>query len=117
MESIYGHDSPVRASKIGSSAAIFPALRYLKWHSPYMFEDDLLFRGNSDTLEYLDIAFSNKLADVLERHSVFSVGRYSRLSHIRVEKRRNNSHETLSIDTYLKHVDGLISPATQLLSM
>ncbi|KAJ1884653.1 hypothetical protein LPJ81_007049, partial [Coemansia sp. IMI 209127] len=46
---------PDEKYRVDESVAPFPALRRLTWSSNYGFEDDTLFRGNSDTLEYLNI--------------------------------------------------------------
>ncbi|KAJ2549028.1 hypothetical protein EV175_004601, partial [Coemansia sp. RSA 1933] len=59
-------------------------LRQLTWSATYIFTDDTLFRGNSDSLEYLDIRLDITLLNVLQKYQVFSSGRYSQLSHIAV---------------------------------
>ncbi|KAJ2160250.1 hypothetical protein GGF46_002411 [Coemansia sp. RSA 552] len=61
-----------------------PKLQYLKLGILYPFGDDLLFRGNEDTLERLEVTPDLLMLQVLERHSVFQ-GNHHNLKHISVD--------------------------------
>ncbi|KAJ2732852.1 hypothetical protein IW152_003508 [Coemansia sp. BCRC 34962] len=54
-----------------STSTPFPALRTLKLDGTYPFDDDVLFRGNSTTLESLSLRLDDKLIDILSRERVF----------------------------------------------
>ncbi|KAJ1784564.1 hypothetical protein LPJ59_006326, partial [Coemansia sp. RSA 2399] len=103
--------------KIDKSVSLFPVLRYLKWESEYAFEDDALFRGNSDTLEYLDIRLGPDLMDVLERHRVFSTSRHPRLCYIKICKGFDTTRSNSDYELCLRHFVNSLSPATRFLSI
>ncbi|KAJ2558987.1 hypothetical protein EV175_000544 [Coemansia sp. RSA 1933] len=103
--------------RIDSSIVPFPALRYLMWRSVYIFEDDALFRGNSDTLEYLDIEVDIDLVQTLHRLAVFAPGKYSRLCYVAVTYCQPSPDKYLEIDEYVRFVIGLLSPTTTVLSL
>ncbi|KAJ1772742.1 hypothetical protein LPJ74_001268 [Coemansia sp. RSA 1843] len=102
-------DKPPRVDK---SIAPFPVLRYLKWRSVYIFKDDTLFRGNSGTLEYLDIEVGTRLDDVIRDYSVFADGKYSRICHVSVRKADVYHVNSPSLGELMKIANGIISPKT-----
>ncbi|KAJ2597776.1 hypothetical protein EV177_007668, partial [Coemansia sp. RSA 1804] len=109
----YEYPYPKKGVRVDPSVTPFPVLRYLKWRGPYVFNDDALFRGNNNTLEYLDIDIDTWLASVLKTHDVFADEKYPNLQHIatcRSERLgrsgvfRNGEFEAMAVN--------LIRPAT-----
>ncbi|KAJ1923007.1 hypothetical protein LPJ71_001003 [Coemansia sp. S17] len=50
----------------------FPCLRHICLHSCYPFGDDVLFRGNSSTLERLELFMSDLLVSIIIDHNIFT---------------------------------------------
>ncbi|KAJ2000918.1 hypothetical protein GGI04_003955 [Coemansia thaxteri] len=63
-------------------AVPFPKLVSLRIFVLHPFADDVLFRGNSDTLTYLSMIPDSVSINVLNRHNVFDAGRYSKLKFV-----------------------------------
>ncbi|KAJ1799462.1 hypothetical protein LPJ59_001814 [Coemansia sp. RSA 2399] len=93
--------------------APFPNLRYLRWHSIYAFEDDTLFRGNSGTLECMDILVDTNLADTLQRRKVFADCKYSQLCNVSVGIIDANDTIPLELDTFIRLSVNFVVPATK----
>ncbi|KAJ2562345.1 hypothetical protein IW140_006439 [Coemansia sp. RSA 1813] len=113
------HSDTWREKKItiDKSVKLFPALRCLVWRARYIFDDDVLFRGNSNTLEYLDIEFGTDLLDAWQKHKVFASGNYSQLCSIKLRKDYSNFHTRSDNALFVKSAVGLISPSTQFFSL
>ncbi|KAJ1965925.1 hypothetical protein GGI12_000446 [Dipsacomyces acuminosporus] len=62
--------------------APFPALKYLHFSARYPFDSDVLFRGSSQTLEWLELCISPNMVQVMRRFKLFQKGGYPRLNHI-----------------------------------
>ncbi|KAJ2733600.1 hypothetical protein IW152_002970 [Coemansia sp. BCRC 34962] len=62
-----------------AQAVPFPRLRQLTVAGTYPFGDDILFRGNEDTLELLDIELDKNMVAMLKRFSVFTAVSHPRL--------------------------------------
>ncbi|KAJ1664661.1 hypothetical protein EV178_003905 [Coemansia sp. RSA 1646] len=90
-----------------------PALTHLNWPTTYTFADDTLFRGNSDTLEYLSITFDTNLMEIVKRYNVFSGGKYSKLSHIAARKTSRINIEQMGFESFASFATSLISPETR----
>ncbi|KAJ2039032.1 hypothetical protein H4S04_008216, partial [Coemansia sp. S16] len=60
-------------------AVPFPNLRHLYMEICYPFSDDTLFRGNSATLEYLNMELDHHSCPVLYEYNVFSPGSHPKL--------------------------------------
>ncbi|KAJ2569516.1 hypothetical protein IW140_003070 [Coemansia sp. RSA 1813] len=90
------------------AAVPFPVLQYIKLDSRYVFADDTLFRGNEDTLKYLFIDIDHKSLEILQRHQVFSDGKYSHLRYVRAA-RNHVSRRKLSKEPFLKFSLGILS--------
>ncbi|KAJ2104320.1 hypothetical protein GGI09_000166 [Coemansia sp. S100] len=60
-------------------AVPFPNLRHLYMDICYPFSDDTLFRGNSATLEYLNMELDHHSCPVLYEYNVFSPGSHPKL--------------------------------------
>ncbi|KAJ1666651.1 hypothetical protein EV178_002082 [Coemansia sp. RSA 1646] len=102
---------------LDESIVPFPALTHLNWPTTYTFADDTLFRGNSDALEYLNVVFDTNLIDILERYSVFSGGKYSKLRHITASKSYSIHTAQMSFESFARFAISLISPATRSFKM
>ncbi|KAJ2419126.1 hypothetical protein GGF41_004760, partial [Coemansia sp. RSA 2531] len=50
----------------------FPSLRHIRLLSCYPFGDDILFRGNSSTLERLELVMSDLLVSIIFDHNIFT---------------------------------------------
>ncbi|KAJ1940025.1 hypothetical protein GGF37_004153, partial [Kickxella alabastrina] len=55
------------ATQPTDTTVYFPALKYYKFSGPYPFVDDALFRGNSRTLERLDINITSEFIDIADK--------------------------------------------------
>ncbi|KAJ2859608.1 hypothetical protein GGH94_006006 [Coemansia aciculifera] len=62
----------------------FPALRYLGIGYDYPFGDDTIFRGNADTLEYLETMLSHATAAMLYKHNVFTPSSHPKLKCVKL---------------------------------
>ncbi|KAJ2552954.1 hypothetical protein EV175_003117 [Coemansia sp. RSA 1933] len=102
--------------RVNKEISVFPVLRSLKWQSEYIFDDDTLFRGNSDTLKKLDIELGKDLVQVLQRYSVFSNGRYSQLCHVSTQDAGINSTMRISANEHVRLGVSLIVPETKFFS-
>ncbi|KAJ2813459.1 hypothetical protein H4S07_000670 [Coemansia furcata] len=60
-------------------AVPFPVLGHLYMGIDYPFKDDTVFRGNADTLMYLDVKLYPSLADVISKYEVFTAASHPRL--------------------------------------
>ncbi|KAI8321377.1 hypothetical protein GQ54DRAFT_298041 [Martensiomyces pterosporus] len=67
----------------------FPALKHLHCAGDYPFANDVLFRGNSATLESLDLTISQSLLWVIQRYSLFDHNRFPRLNRLALESWEN----------------------------
>ncbi|PIA16176.1 hypothetical protein COEREDRAFT_87147 [Coemansia reversa NRRL 1564] len=70
----------------------FPKLCYLYLGIVYPFNDDILFRGNSATLEYLCITPDLDMVNMLNKYRVFAEQKHTRLRHIIVNNQFNSEH-------------------------
>ncbi|KAJ2339015.1 hypothetical protein GGH92_006902, partial [Coemansia sp. RSA 2673] len=66
-----------------AGAITFPGLRRLCIQIDYPFGDDTLFRGNSATLEYLDLQLFPALIDRVNHYKVFTPESHPKLRYIR----------------------------------
>ncbi|KAJ2030587.1 hypothetical protein GGI08_007388 [Coemansia sp. S2] len=63
-------------------AVPFPGLRRLVFYSYYPFGDDVLFRGNRATLEYLKMTLYLEMVTLLKRHNVFTRTSHPKLQYV-----------------------------------
>ncbi|KAJ2700773.1 hypothetical protein H4218_001862, partial [Coemansia sp. IMI 209128] len=81
----------------------FPYLRALHLRCDYPFGDDVVFRGNSSTLEYLALGLSPKLVEVLGRFKTFTSTSHPKLGCVVIEVLSNFSRRAFdSADAYLR---------------
>ncbi|KAJ2910637.1 hypothetical protein GGI21_000680 [Coemansia aciculifera] len=76
-----------------NTAVLFPSLRRLNIGHYYPFDDDVLFRGNAATLEYLDIWLSTRIVAILKKYRVFTPTSHPNLQFVRT---RHNPDDTWS---------------------
>ncbi|KAI7820905.1 hypothetical protein BX661DRAFT_188771 [Kickxella alabastrina] len=76
-------ESPAAAavSQPTNTIIYFPALKSFKLSGPYPFVDDAPFRGNSRTLERLDINI-NELIDIADKFCIFTGCKFSSVQYI-----------------------------------
>ncbi|KAJ2751680.1 hypothetical protein GGI19_004329 [Coemansia pectinata] len=67
---IHGSDAGQRRGFNG--VVLFPGLRRLTLLSRYPFDDDVLFRGNGATLEYLKVVLYSETVGLLRKYNVFT---------------------------------------------
>ncbi|KAI8318783.1 hypothetical protein GQ54DRAFT_299876 [Martensiomyces pterosporus] len=60
----------------------FPVLKYLSVMDGYSFSNDVFFRGNSATLEYLALGLTPSLLEVIETHHLFRPNSYPQLQYL-----------------------------------
>ncbi|KAJ2491317.1 hypothetical protein IWW37_002399 [Coemansia sp. RSA 2050] len=63
----------------------FPKLKKLRINMEYPFGDDLLFRGNSETLELLHIELDIQTIVMMKKYSIFTGNKFKRLHNISAE--------------------------------
>ncbi|KAJ2461608.1 hypothetical protein GGF42_000080 [Coemansia sp. RSA 2424] len=66
------YENAILRGSISNGAAPFPQLRWLAMRWAYPFGDDVLFRGNAATLEYLKIVLDSELVAMLKQRKVFT---------------------------------------------
>ncbi|KAJ2508994.1 hypothetical protein IWW47_000296 [Coemansia sp. RSA 2052] len=69
-------------SSVFSGAVPFPCLRQLGINCNYPFADDVLFRGNSATLEFLKVSPHPATVAVLKRHNLFTPTSHPKLQRV-----------------------------------
>ncbi|KAJ2074827.1 hypothetical protein GGH13_001049 [Coemansia sp. S155-1] len=65
-------------------AAPFPSLRVLRI-SDYPFGDDVVFRGNAATLEYLDLEADSEIMEMFKERSLFTPTSHPKLQYVKLE--------------------------------
>ncbi|KAJ2896531.1 hypothetical protein IWW38_001996 [Coemansia aciculifera] len=78
----FDSDEPRRISTDG---ILFPRLCSLKLNCHYPFGDDTIFRGNSATLECLDLYLDAATVFILRKHRVFTPTSHPRLQCVNIE--------------------------------
>ncbi|KAJ2039737.1 hypothetical protein H4S03_001510 [Coemansia sp. S3946] len=65
-------------------AVPFPSLRVLKLNS-YQFGDEVVFRGNADTLEYLDLVVESGAVEMFKKRGLFTPTSHPKLQYVKFE--------------------------------
>ncbi|KAJ2440586.1 hypothetical protein GGF42_007575, partial [Coemansia sp. RSA 2424] len=78
------HDSAALRKLAFSGAVPFPNLRHLCIDGGYPFDDEVLFRGNSSTLEYLEVALHPATVAMFKRLNVFTPTSHSKLQCVNI---------------------------------
>ncbi|KAJ2890197.1 hypothetical protein GGI21_006261, partial [Coemansia aciculifera] len=79
------NDDIIATQREFPGAVPFPSLRRLMMKCDYMFSDDFVFRGNSATLEYLQLRLTDTSFEILQSHNVFTLVNYPKLRHVDVD--------------------------------
>ncbi|KAJ2040495.1 hypothetical protein H4S03_000974, partial [Coemansia sp. S3946] len=87
----------------------FPVLKTLRLKSLYPFTDDIIFRGNSATLEYLEFLIDKDTVNMLNSARVFE-NKHKVLRNLIVAKISDNDNNPLGLGTELEHIDTDILP-------
>ncbi|KAJ2059023.1 hypothetical protein GGI17_004663 [Coemansia sp. S146] len=72
LHTLYIHGSDAGQRRGFNGAVLFPGLRRLTLLSRYPFDDDVLFRGNGATLEYLKVVLYSETVGLLRKYNVFT---------------------------------------------
>ncbi|KAJ2347504.1 hypothetical protein GGH91_001790, partial [Coemansia sp. RSA 2671] len=95
----------------------FPKLRKLRINMEYPFGDDLLFRGNSETLELLHIELDIQTIVMMKKYSIFAGNKFKRLHNISAEcKTHRIGGDPFASFVFTNFVAGM-SSANQALSL
>ncbi|KAJ2458277.1 hypothetical protein GGF42_002171 [Coemansia sp. RSA 2424] len=81
------YEMAILRGSISNGAVPFPQLRWLAMRQAYPFGDDVLFRGNAATLEYLEILPDPELVAILKRHNVFTPTSHPKLQCVNINLR------------------------------
>ncbi|KAJ2459879.1 hypothetical protein GGF42_001192 [Coemansia sp. RSA 2424] len=81
------YENSISRGSISNGAAPFPQLRRLAMRRAYPFGDDVLFRGNAATLEYLEIELDPEMVAMLKRHKVFAHTSHPKLQCVNINLR------------------------------
>ncbi|KAJ2744329.1 hypothetical protein GGI20_003056 [Coemansia sp. BCRC 34301] len=74
-------------SRVNKGVVPFPKLQVLRLNIDYPFADDVLFRGNSQTLEYLKIKPDIETIYMLDRYGIFTIKKYKKLRYIGISEK------------------------------
>ncbi|KAJ2108998.1 hypothetical protein GGI16_000905 [Coemansia sp. S142-1] len=99
--------SPCRP--ILSGAAPFPCLLRLYLGSCYFFDDDVLFRGNAATLEYLRLSPCRQTISLLNEYQVLTPSSHPQLQHVAI--RSPPLDTSYSFDTSVGYLEFVMSIA------
>ncbi|KAJ2460648.1 hypothetical protein GGF42_000701, partial [Coemansia sp. RSA 2424] len=81
------YETVLSRNSISNGAVPFPRLRRVEMRWSYPFGDDVLFRGNAATLEYLEILPDPQMVSILKRHSVFTPTSHPKLQCVNINLR------------------------------
>ncbi|KAJ2523699.1 hypothetical protein GGI11_001328 [Coemansia sp. RSA 2049] len=111
---IYGCEpDDTKKLRVDQAIAPFPVLKHLIWEGFYVFEDDTIFRGNSNTLEYLNIGIDASLFEILKKHRVFGPGKYLNLQHVSLWKLHYNEGVAFAHGEFERFAVSIIGPVTK----
>ncbi|KAJ2741296.1 hypothetical protein GGI20_005285 [Coemansia sp. BCRC 34301] len=98
-----------------ANVAPFKSLTSLKLFMLYPFGDDVLFRGNSATLQYMEVVADPVFITTLNKHEVFSAGKYRNLRHLAFNQVVNDYVDTtVPTPMMAKFLSKLAGPAQTL---
>ncbi|KAJ2336541.1 hypothetical protein GGI00_000773, partial [Coemansia sp. RSA 2681] len=79
------YETTLSRGSISNGAVSFPQLRQLDIRRAYPFGDDVLFRGNATTLEYLKIVPGPEMVAMLKRHTIFTPTSHPNLKYVNIK--------------------------------
>ncbi|KAJ1944011.1 hypothetical protein GGF37_002394, partial [Kickxella alabastrina] len=95
------------AAQTIDTTVYFPALKSCKICGHYLFVDDALFRGNSSTLERLDICITTNFIDIADKFCIFIASRFTNLQSICLALVNSSLVSSVEKDTALKSIQEL----------
>ncbi|KAJ2641438.1 hypothetical protein GGF44_002122, partial [Coemansia sp. RSA 1694] len=97
------YETALSRGSISNGAAPFPQLRRLAMRRAYPFGDDVLFRGNAATLEFLDIVPDPEMVAMLRQRNVFTPTSHPKLQCVKVNLRSSDvGHVFATASEYLQ---------------
>ncbi|KAJ2440815.1 hypothetical protein GGF42_007502 [Coemansia sp. RSA 2424] len=78
------YENAILRGSISNGAVPFPQLRRLAMRWAYPFGDDVLFRGNTATLEYLKIVLDSELVAMLKQRNIFTPTSHPKLKCVNI---------------------------------
>ncbi|KAJ2861199.1 hypothetical protein GGH94_005055 [Coemansia aciculifera] len=82
---MFGEVSEVSQRSTFRGAVPFPNLQRLVLNSGYPFGDDVLFRGNTTTLEYLKLCLTTGVVTLFSKHNVFTSTSHPKLHYVSIQ--------------------------------
>ncbi|KAJ2640648.1 hypothetical protein GGF44_002490, partial [Coemansia sp. RSA 1694] len=79
------YENAILRGSISNGAVPFPQLRRLAMRWAYPFGDDVLFRGNAATLEYLKIVLDSELVAMLKQRNIFTPTSHPKLKCVNIK--------------------------------
>ncbi|KAJ2639814.1 hypothetical protein GGF44_002637 [Coemansia sp. RSA 1694] len=111
------YETVLSRSSISNGAVPFPRLRRVEMRWAYPFGDDVLFRGNAATLEYLEILPDPEMVAILKRHNVFTPTSHPKLQCVNINLRFSDArHAFAAASEYLQFALN-IAPRTSVLTI
>ncbi|KAJ2012688.1 hypothetical protein GGI14_005717 [Coemansia sp. S680] len=89
---------------ISNDVVPFPQLLRLSLLSSYPFSDDVLFRGNAATLEYLTMELRPNTVTMLKNYRVFAPTSHPNLKYVKIESLRRIPNVFATVDEYMQFV-------------
>ncbi|KAJ2029656.1 hypothetical protein IWW57_001580, partial [Coemansia sp. S610] len=107
--SYYVSITPLRSKQAMASlpafvgATPFPGLRRLRIQIDYPFSDDVLFRGNAATLEYLDLQLFHTLIGRIRKYKVFTPDSHPKLQYVKIRQIDDDEvHNFATTEAYMR---------------
>ncbi|KAJ2551449.1 hypothetical protein EV175_003687 [Coemansia sp. RSA 1933] len=99
----------MRRARVDGSVAVFPKVRYLKWEGPYAFQDNTPFRGNNETLEYLNFGIDPQFAVMVTDKTLFPKLEYPKLSYITTDATFISVNQPVNAPLLVNYMTNLVS--------
>ncbi|KAJ2336822.1 hypothetical protein GGI00_000614 [Coemansia sp. RSA 2681] len=90
------YDNALSRTSISNGAVPFPQLQWVAMRQAYPFGDDVLFRGNASTLEFLDIVLDPEMVAMLKRYKVFTPTSHPKLQCVDIKLRSSDARHVFA---------------------
>ncbi|KAJ2329446.1 hypothetical protein GGI00_003938, partial [Coemansia sp. RSA 2681] len=90
------YETVLSRNSISNGAVPFLRLRRVEMRWAYPFGDDVLFRGNAATLEYLEILPDPQMVAILKRHNVFTPTSHPKLQCVNINLRFSDARRAFA---------------------
>ncbi|KAJ1671561.1 hypothetical protein GGF38_000712 [Coemansia sp. RSA 25] len=110
----YEYETALSRSPISNGAEPFPQLRRLAMRRAYPFGDDVLFRGNAATLEFLDIVLDREMVAMVRQRNVFTPISHPKLQCVNIKLRSNDTLDVFTTSDYWQFALSIASRASAL---